>query len=307
MNIKEKLTIILTLSGLTQQQLADKLHVSFATVNSWINGKSQPRKGAQGRIDSLFSDYSGISTAKQDPLDVKKEIVSKKRRQKKLIDIILSRRDIHDQLVLSFTYHTNRIEGSTLTKAETASLLFGNTALSNKKLSEQLEAKNHQVAFEYTLEMIKKKMPITEKALQKLHGMLMNGICDDAGQYRHHAVRIVGANVPTANHLSISKKMKKLISDLKKSEKDYITHTAKIHATFEQIHPFSDGNGRIGRLLMLLMFMQKNIAPAVVRQERKRVYYRALQRAQQKQEFEPLENFICDAIFEGYKIIDEKR
>ncbi len=304
MNIQEKLSVILTLSGWTQQTLAQELHVSFATVNSWIHGKSKPHKGALERIDALFLKLTGITNLKDDVLSTKKKIILKKSKNKgKLIDIIFSRPDIHDQLVLSFTYHTNRIEGSTLTEPETAALLFEDMALSNKKMTEQLEVKNHQVAIEFAFQVIKDKKSVDEKLILKLHSMLMNGIRDDAGRYRNHAIRIVGANVPTANPLSVPAKMKQLIGDMKKPTKDPVAHISKNHAVFEQIHPFSDGNGRIGRLIMLIMLLQQNIAPAVVRQEKKQHYYKALQRAQQKQEYEPLETFVCNAILGGYRIL----
>ena len=119
-------------------------------------------------------------------------------------------------------------------------------------------------------------------------------------------MRIVGSNVPTANYLKITKLMESLFVDLNKKPKDIISHASDIHARFEQIHPFSDGNGRIGRLILVAMFLKSNIAPAVIKQENKRLYYAYLRAAQLKNDFTQLENFICDAVTSGFDILNRK-
>ena len=101
----------------------------------------------------------------------------------------------------------------------------------------------------------------------KLHGILMNGVQPDAGEYRRHAVRILGVNLPTANYLKIPELTPQILSEANKRTRDTIALSAKIHSRFEQIHPFSDGNGRIGRLLMNAMLLKANFAPAIIRQE----------------------------------------
>ena len=86
--------------------------------------------------------------------------------------------------------------------------------------------------------------------------------------------------------------------------KDIIGLSAGIHGRFEQIHPFSDGNGRVGRLLLSAMLLKKNIAPAIIRQEQKQLYYTYLYKAQAKNDTSQLEDFICDAIIDGFKILE---
>ncbi|MCK5581354.1 MAG: Fic family protein [Candidatus Omnitrophica bacterium] len=307
MNISQKLQIIQQITGLTQEKLAQKLGVSFPTVNSWINGKSLPHKKTQGRIDGLYYQCTGEKgEPAKDILFVKKNIVERKRQEyKNISNLVHKRPDLYDQFVLSLTYNTNRIEGSTLTEPETAAILFQDVALSNKTLVEQLEAKNHQTALQFLWRHCIEKKSVNEELILKMHSILLNGIHQDAGMYRTHGVRIVGANVPTANYMKVSRLMKGLFKDIKAVKKDAIAHCAAIHSRFEQVHPFSDGNGRIGRLLIHAMLLRQNLPPAVIKQEKKRKYISCLNRAQVKNDFVDLEEFICDAVLEGYKFIEQ--
>ncbi len=308
MTIKDKLIIIKNLSGLTQEKVAEKLGVSFVTLNSWINGKSKPRRGAEEKINNLYFRYTGQKDVPEDPLKAKKQIIlnmSKKCRN--ILKEIVKNSDIYDQFLLSLTYHSNKIEGSTLTKDETMAIMFDNVSLPNKDIIEQLEVKNHQAALQYLLKyFLSNSFKINEAFILKLHSILMNGIKNDAGSYRNHSVRIVGTYVPTANYLKIPKLMKEIIKDINRKNSDTIVHVANIHSRFEQIHPFSDGNGRIGRLLMHAMLLGKNLPPAVVEQKKKRSYSYCLKRAQINEDFAPLENLVCDSVIEGFKILERK-
>jgi len=306
MTIAEKLRIIQSLSGLTQEKSAKELGVSFVTFNSWINGRSKPHRKAEENINNLYFKYTGQKTIPDDPLSAKKQIILKKSKEhKNILRKIMKNPDIYDQFMLSFTYHTNRIEGSTLTEDETRAILFDNVALPNKDIIEQLEVKNHQAAWRYLLDYLAGlTSDISEKLILKLHSILMNGIKDDAGFYRKHSVRIVGAYIPTANYLKVSQLIKKIIKDINRQNKDIISHITKTHSRFEQVHPFSDGNGRIGRLIIQGMLLLKNFPPAIIKQDKKRIYNFCLRKSQLKEDFIPLEDFICDSVLEGFKILE---
>lgn len=305
MNTRQKLEIIQKMLGLTQTKLALKFGVSFAAFNSWWTGKSNPRPKRQAAIDELFLEVTGQKTIPADQLTAKKQALRQKSREhKNIMAEILSNPDIRDQLVLKLTYHSNSIEGSTLTEPDTAAILFDNAALPNKSLTEQLEAKNHQTALNYLFEYIAQKGKINESLVLKLHSILMNGIRPDAGTYRDHAVRILGVSLPTANHMSVPTLVPKVMARAAGGNKDIIASTASVHSAFEQIHPFSDGNGRIGRLLMDAMFLKANFAPAIIRQEQKRLYYTYLYKAQTKEDTIQLEDFLCEAVMEGFKILE---
>jgi len=308
MSISQKLQLILDLSGLTQEKAAQKLGVSFATLNSWLNKRSVPRRKAEEKINELYREYTGQKIVPADILQAKKQIIeTKSKKYKNVLKKIIAQPDVYDYFMLSLTYNTNRIEGSTLTEPETAAILFDNVALPNKNFIEQLEVKNHQTAWQYLLKYLSHSHKIDEALILKLHGILMNGIRQDAGMYRRQAVRIVGANVPTANYLKVPVLMAELAKDIKSKPKDVIAHIALIHSRFERIHPFSDGNGRIGRLIIQAMMLRKNIPPTIIKQEHRQLYFSYLNKAQQKNDASLLEDFICNAVLESFKIVERKK
>lgn len=305
MTVAQKLQLIKKISGLTQEKLAQKMGVSFATLNSWIKGKSIPHQKNQDLVNELYLEYTGQKVIPENILQAKKELIKdRSKKYRNVIKRIVGRPDIFKQFILSLTYNSNSIEGSTLTEPETAAILFRNASLPNKDLIEHLEVKNHQSALRFLFRQVKPKFKITEAFILKLHSILMNGIRDDAGEYRKHGVRIVGANVPTANYLKAPELMKKLVKDINREKKDVINSVTIIHSRFEQIHPFSDGNGRIGRLLIHAMLLRENLPPAVIKQEKRSLYYTYLNKSQLKKDYSLLEDFICDAILEVFKVIN---
>ncbi len=308
MTIKDKLTIIKNLSGLTQEKLAEKLGVSFVTLNSWINGKSEPRRKAEENIDKLYFAYGGEKDIPDDPLKAKKQIIlNKSKKHRSILKEIIKNIDIYEQFLLSLTYHSNRIEGSSLSESETKAVMFDNIALPNKDIIEQLEVKNHQAALQYLFKYLSSaSFKINEALILKLHNILMNGIKTDAGSYRSHGVRILGTYVPTANYLKVPRLMQEIVKDINRKNSDIVAQVANIHSRFEQIHPFSDGNGRIGRLLIQAMLLRNNFPPAVIKQKKKRFYNDCLRRAQLNEDFIHLENFLCDSVIEGFKILERK-
>lgn len=307
MNHVKKLKRLLKITGKTQTELAEMLQVSFVTLNSWVNGKSVPRKRAQEKIDLLYQEYTGVSAVDNSELEAKKKQIEDNKKQfPNPLQLIIKRKDLYNTFVLELTYHTNSIEGSTFTEPEVRAVLFDDVTISDKTMVEHQEAKNHQAALGNMMKWLdenKKTNVITEETVKKLHAVLMNGILTDAGQYRRHNVRIAGAHVPTTNYVKIPDRMKGFIKGLKLAKGgDIYSHIAKTHAQFEQIHPFSDGNGRVGRLIMYAQALQNGLAPVLIKQEKKQAYYTYLQRAQLQTEHIFLESFICDAILESYAL-----
>ncbi len=302
-NISKKLREIIKISKLTQEKLAQKLGVSFPSLNAWINNKARPRKNHRAKIEILYKRYTGQYTISEKYLLAKQIPILSFCKNKNLFELINQRNDLLKDFTLKLTYNSNRIEGSTLTEAETSQVIFADTALSNKPLREQIEAKNHQSAFLHILDAIKKNQALNENFILHAHQILMNGILPEAGFYRNHSVRIVGTQVITANHLKITTLMQELEKSLLSPSQNIIRHITKIHADFEKIHPFPDGNGRCGRLIMQMMALKNNLPPVLVLNEKKQFYYTCLTKAQNEQDYSLLENFIINAMQESIEIM----
>ena len=294
MDYSAQLKSILKASGWSQEDLARRLGVSFVTLNAWVNARSKPRKKAAESIRLLYFEILGA-----DSLDVAvlHEQKAKASLLQTTVDKIAGDQELLDVLTLHLTYNTNTIEGSTMTLADTKDVLFKHKVLTNRTQVEQAEARNHQAALLWLIEQLQAKdFIITESTIKELHLRLMNGIISDAGQYRQHSVRIMGAHVTVANYLKIPGLMDQLVMNIGQVSKDPIEALSLTHATFEKIHPFSDGNGRVGRLLMLAQALKVNLTPPLVAKERKYAYYKYLELAQMKDNFLPLELFVAESI-----------
>jgi len=110
--------------------------------------------------------------------------------------------------------------------------------------------------------------------------------------------------------MSIQKNISELISFaekvLSKNKPDIIFLISRFHSRFEQIYPFSDGNGRVGRLLMNAFLLNFNIAPAIIRQEKKQLYYTYLYKSQTKDDYSQFEDYVCDAIMDGFMVLERE-
>lgn len=305
MQYRDKLKRIQNLTGKTQTEMAELLGVSFPTMNSWLHAKSIPRKRTQVKIDLLYQDYTGKSTIDTSELEQKKQVIESLRKQTpNPLKAITSRKDLYDAFVLELTYHTNSIEGSTLNEPQVKAVIFDDATIPNKTVIEHQEAKNHQAALGYLFRILQEgKEAIDEDDIKKLHAILMNGIWPNAGQYRDHPVRIVGSNVVTANYIKVPDLMAGLVKIINAKPKSTLTHIAATHAQFEQIHPFSDGNGRVGRLLMHFIALRRGLPPVFIKREKKISYYTYLERAQTEGNTAFLESFVCDGILEAYKVL----
>ncbi len=312
MTIKEKLQLVQRLTRKSQEKLAAELGVSFATLNSWINGRSFPRKGAALRIDAFYLRTTGQNVIPANVLEAKKVAIARKCSERKdVLRFLRSRKDLYDEFALALTYNTNRLEGSSLSESDTAAIMFENAALPDKTIIEQMEVKNHQAALGYLFRHLEENLPLNEAFVLKLHAMLLNGIREDAGRYRNHGVRIVGSQVPTANYLKVPVLMKGLFQDVlsskdKAKSKDILALAANIHSRFERVHPFSDGNGRVGRLLLDAMLLRANLPPAIIRQENRRFYILYLNKSQLHGDSSLLENFLCDAVLDAFAVLEDE-
>lgn len=278
-----------------QQELSTLLGVSFVTLNSWINERSKPRTKHQASVQKLYEKYFGRQSIDHSLLAEKKTHFHSLH-GKFLIDNFLHSQSVLNDFLITLTYHTNSIEGSTVTFADTQAMLIEKKTFSNYSLREQIEVANHKKAFFEMLSLCKQK-GISVKQIEKLHKILMAGLLDNAGIFRYHSVRILGSQTATANYLKIPILVENFVEDFNIHKPDTLQHFAQSHATFEKIHPFSDGNGRIGRLLLILHAFQNGYPPILLPKERKYAYYQALQSAQLREDYSFLEMMISEEVW----------
>lgn len=297
MNIQEKIRQILIEAKWSQDDLAYRLGVAPKTLSFWITGKAAPRENHLTKIDDLYFDIVGRT-------EIEPEILGELKTRAMETQLELKELLHNDELLklatLHLTYHTNNIEGSTMTIDDVATVLDDeNAVISNKSYREQAEARNHRAAFLYLLEQLDKSgknFRWTKEIILETHKRLMNSLMDDAGEYRKYGVRVLGSRVARANYLSVPKKMDDLIEYMNAPTDDLIEQIAKTHAIFELIHPFGDGNGRTGRLIMFIQALQHNITPPLVLKERKRAYYKYLESADITEGYDLLAMFIAESI-----------
>ncbi|MCL2054323.1 MAG: Fic family protein [Oscillospiraceae bacterium] len=182
-------------------------------------------------------------------------------------------RRLAEDFVLDYTYNSNAIEGSTLTLDETALVLKEDVTISGKPLSHHLEAIGHRDAYYYIENLVKNKIPITEKAIKNIHSLVLAGRQEDKGVYRSVPVR-VGSYTP-CQPFEIPVKMEQLMNEYNTCMKDLhmIELTAIFHLKFEKIHPFVDGNGRVGRLLLNFELMRNGYPPINIKFTDRQRYY----------------------------------
>lgn len=181
---------------------------------------------------------------------------------------------LRDEFMIEFTYNSNAIEGNTLTLKETAMALEGMT-IDKKPLKDHLEAVGHRDAFLYVQDIAKKDMPLSESVIKNIHALVLMNRPEDKGVYRRIPVRIMGAFTEPVQPYLIEPKMAELLAtdNERKGVLHDVERVARFHLEFEGIHPFIDGNGRTGRLLMNLELIKCGYPPINVKfADRKRYY-----------------------------------
>ena len=179
---------------------------------------------------------------------------------------------LQEEFLIEFTYNSNAIEGSTLTLQETALVLEGVT-IDQKPLKEHLEAVGHRDAFLFVQGLVSDKEKISERIIKQIHSLVLVDRPDDKGTYRNIPVRILGAHHEPPQPYLVPVQMEQIVDGLYKSKKHPIEEAALFHLNFEGVHPFIDGNGRTGRLLINLMLMQQGYPPIDVKFSDRRRYY----------------------------------
>lgn len=181
---------------------------------------------------------------------------------------------LRDEFLIEYTYNSNAIEGNTLTLQETALVLEGVT-IDRKPLKDHLEAVGHKDAFLYVQDLIKNKVPFSESIIKQIHTLVLMDRPEDRGIYRRIPVRILGAYHTPPEPYLVAEMVEKLVKESANQKLHPIEAAALFHLKFEGIHPFVDGNGRTGRLILNLFLMQSGYPPINVKFTDRKRYYEA--------------------------------
>ena len=181
---------------------------------------------------------------------------------------------LNEEFIVEYTYNSNAIEGNTLTLRETDLVLRGLT-IDKKPLKDHMEAVGHKEAFEFVSQLVKDNAPLSESIIKQIHFLVLADKKDDRGVYRRVPVRIMGAHHEPVQPYLIEPEMEQLLHDYQKSNEHIVTKLARFHIEFEGIHPFIDGNGRTGRLLVNLELMKAGFPPIDIKYADRISYYNA--------------------------------
>jgi Fic family protein len=190
-------------------------------------------------------------------------------------------KDYSDDLLVRMTHHSSAIENNTITLSETISILLHHTIPNKVSVREFYEVENHRMAFQYIIEHIEHEFTIS--LIHDVHSLLMDRLHHERGRFKSQDNAIVGATFQTASPRETPSLMHQWIQNLNykiqnaESKEDIVASICASHIEFERIHPYADGNGRTGRLLMMHLLLQNQVLPLVILKENKHEYIQFLE------------------------------
>lgn len=282
----EKIKKYREIKGITQAEIAELLGVSPATVSKYEAGTLEPNIESIKKFSELF-EVSIDKLLKDDTFDISKiDILAVLREQKEM----RMKENLYHNTQITMTYNTNHIEGSRLSEEQTRYIYETNTLLADKDtvtdIDDIIETTNHFKLFDYMLDVADKK--ITEKMIKEFHKILKQGTSDSkkdwfaVGDYKKLANEVGG--LKTSSPKNVEKDMQKLLEWYNSLKEVTIKEIIEFHVRFEIIHPFQDGNGRVGRLIAFKECLKHNIVPFIILDRDKLFYYRGLNQYQTNKE-----------------------
>ena len=273
--------------NMTQNEVADIIGVKSATISKYESNTLEPNIESIKKlaeifeisIDELLKDEKEFNISKYNILDILREQKNMKLKG-----------NLYHNTQITFAYNTNHIEGSKLTEDQTRYIYETNTLLAEKDsvtdLDDILETTNHFKLFDFMLDTADKKL--TENMIKEFHRILKEGTSDDrkdwfvVGDYKKLSNEVGG--LKTTEPKNVERDMKKLLEWYDSLEQVTIKEIIEFHAKFEKIHPFQDGNGRIGRIIAFKECLKNNIVPFIILDKDKLFYYRGLNQYQNNKE-----------------------
>ena len=261
---------------LSAAEIAKKWDVSERSVRNYC---------AYGRVPGAFLTRKMWSIPENAPKPERSN--KKKEKPTTLLDILRDEKankysgGIYHKTQIDLTYNSNHMEGSRLTHDQTRYIFETNTIGIEKEVlnvDDVIETANHFRCIDMIID--RTKLSLTEKNIKELHLILKNGTSDSrkdwfaVGNYKKLPNEVGG--METALPEEVANKMKKLLSEYNNKEEKNFEDILDFHVKFERIHPFQDGNGRVGRLIMFKECLKYNIVPFIIEDNLKMFYYRGL-------------------------------
>ena len=257
-------------------EIAKKWNVSERSVRNYC---------AQGRVDGAF--LTGKTWNIPENAEKPERSNKKKEQPITLLDILQEQKaskysgGIYHKTQIDLTYNSNHIEGSRLTHDQTRYIFETNTIGVEKEVlnvDDVIETVNHFRCIDMIIDNV--KVALTEKFIKELHLILKNGTSDYrkdwfvVGDYKKLPNEVGG--IGTALPEEVADKMKVLLTEYNGKEEKIFEDILDFHVKFERIHPFQDGSGRVGRLIMFKECLKYNIVPFIIEDNLKMFYYRGL-------------------------------
>ena len=261
---------------LSVAETAKKWDISERSVRNYCAHGRVPGAFLTGKIWNVPEDASKPLRANQ-----------KENKPKTLLSILQEEKKskysggIYHKTQIDLTYNSNHMEGSRLTHDQTRYIFETNTiGVENETLNvdDVIETANHFCCIDMIIDNAKSML--SEKFIKKLHLILKSGTSDSrldwfaVGDYKKRPNEVGG--MPTAMPEDVADKMKSLLIEYNEKDKKTFENILDFHAKFEKIHPFQDGNGRVGRLIMFKECLKYNIVPFIIEDNLKMFYYRGL-------------------------------
>lgn len=282
----EKIKLYRESKDMTQVEIAESLGVKPATISKYESGTLEPNIESLKKLAEIFN-VSVDELIKEDDFDISKINILEVLREQKNMKL---KGNLYHNTQITFAYNTNHIEGSTLTEDQTRYIYETNTLLAEKDsimdLDDILETVNHFKLVDYMLDVADKKL--TENMIKDFHKILKEGTSDSrkdwctVGDYKKLTNEVGG--LKTIAPKNVEKDMKKLLEWYGDLKQVTINEIIEFHAKFEKIHPFQDGNGRVGRIIAFKECLKNNIVPFIILDKEKLFYYRGLNQYQTNKE-----------------------
>ncbi len=287
MGIGSKIKEYRELNKMTQKDIAEILGVEPGTISKYEVGTIEPNIESLKRLAETFNITVDELINDKEEFDISKINVLEVLREQKEMGL---KGNLYHNTQIMFAYNTNHIEGSKLTEDQTRYIYETNTILFESEtvasVDDILETANHFKLVDYMLEIANEDL--NEDMIKEFHKILKEGTMDsrkewfNVGDYKKLANE--AGNIKTSSPKQTPKDMEKLMEWYNSLDNVTINEIIEFHARFEKIHPFQDGNGRIGRIIAFKECLKNNIVPFVIMDKDKLFYYRGLKEYQNKTE-----------------------